>query len=353
MLWAVVMAGGRGTRFWPESRNENPKQFLSLFGKETLLEQTVRRLGTLIPRSRVLVVTQAAKTDRVAGLLRIPRSQVIGEPVGRNTAPCAILAAAVISKKDPDAVLAILPADHRIAQTKVLRRALGAAAKAAVAKRLPVTFGIVPKFAFTGYGYLEVGGLAGREAGFPVYRLKKFHEKPGRKKAERFFKSKRFLWNSGMFVWRADGILRAAQAHLPRARRLAAKIISGDLGAGMRRFFPAMPNISIDYGLMEKLPGGILTMPVDFGWSDMGGWLSLAEIFSRDAQENISLGKTLMVRSAGNIVKSPDRLTVLLGVRDFVVIGTPDALLICPKDQTEEIRQVVSRLKEKRLGRYL
>ncbi|MBI3313583.1 MAG: mannose-1-phosphate guanylyltransferase [Candidatus Omnitrophica bacterium] len=354
MLWALVMAGGQGTRFWPESRAKNPKQFLRVMGKKSLLEQTIARIRPVIPPGRILVVTQESKMRDAARHARIPGSNIIGEPVGRNTAPCAALAAALILKKDPAAILAILPSDHHIEKSGVFSRALKAAGKIADKRRLPVTFGIEPDFPHTGYGYLEITKQDGTAGGFKVYRLKRFHEKPDLKKAKAFLKTKRFYWNSGMFVWRADELLAAAKKFLPSAWRLANEIAAGsNLKVQMKRHYAKMPDISIDYGLMEKMRGKILMLPVKMGWNDVGDWKTLAKYWPKDVSENALFAKTLMIDSRGNIVKGRERLIVFVGVNDCVVVDTEDALLVCSKHKTEHIRKVVEHIKAKNWHQYL
>ncbi|MCM8775791.1 MAG: sugar phosphate nucleotidyltransferase [Candidatus Omnitrophica bacterium] len=353
MLWALVMAGGQGTRFWPESRTENPKQFLRIFGCRSLLEQTVDRLQGVIPPSRILVVTQDAKVSQAARFLAIPHSQILGEPVGRNTAPCAALVASIVIRKDPEAVLAILPADHRIEKVGYFRTALRQAADIAWRYQFPVTFGIQPDFPHTGYGYLETDKLVGRKDGFKIYRLKKFHEKPDVQRARAFLRTGRFYWNSGMFVWRADKLLEATNTYLPSAYDLAVKITDHGIRKGMKRFYRRMPNISIDYGLMEKLRGKILTLPVDMGWSDVGDWKVAGQFWPKDRDQNAVLGKAIFVDSSGNVVKSRKRLIALVGIRDHIVIDTLDALLVAHKDKTELIRKVVEQLKTEKQTRYL
>ncbi len=352
-LWAVLMAGGSGTRFWPESRAGRPKQFLTIFGKKTLLEDTTARLKTVVPPGRIIAVTQKEQVPLVSKLLKLSRSQVIGENVGRNTAPCAVLAAALIHRRDPEAVLALLPADHRIGEEKKFQKALEAAAKVATEQRMPVTFGMKPLFPHTGYGYLEMDRFFTRKEDFSFYKLKCFHEKPSLPKARRFLKAKRYLWNSGMFVWRADALLEAAKKYLPEAYKLAQKILDVGLDSGMKRFYAAMPNISIDYGLMEKLAGKILSLPVDIDWHDLGGWQAFADLWPEDGNKNIVKGNALLVESSSNIVKAGGRLVALLGVKDLVVVDTPDALLICPKSETESIRKIVQAIKQKNLQKYL
>ncbi len=353
-LWAVIMAGGSGTRFWPESRRKNPKQFLKIFGKTTLLEQTVNRLGNVIPPSRVLVVTQDDKVSLCRKLLPlVPRNQIFGEPVGRNTAPCAALGAALVLKKDPEAVIALLPADHLIAKEMLFRQALILAENLAQKEKYPVTFGIKPVFPHTGYGYLELDRFFQKRKTFPVYRLKCFHEKPDIKRATAFFRSGRFLWNSGMFVWRAEEVIKATDRYLPQAGRIIKKIMVVGLEKGMKKFYAAMPNISIDYGLMEKMRGRILAIPLDLGWNDVGGWQSLADLWPKDQKRNVAIGKTLLIHSEGNIIKGNKRLVALLGIKDCVVVDTPDALLVCPRHKTESIRQIVAELRKRKWEQYL
>ena len=360
MLWAVLMAGGSGTRFWPESRGAKPKQFLKLFGPKTLLEQTAARLHPVVPPSRIWVITQADKVSLAAKLLaKVPRSQIVGEPAGRNTAPCAALAAALIHEKDPHAVIALLPADHAVEKTALFRKTLLAAALAAEKYKLPVTFAVKPSCPHTGYGYLERGPHVilrplGRKM-MKVYYVRRFHEKPTLSKARLYLRSKRFFWNSGMFVWRTDALLEAARRHLPRVDRLARQIAQGggNWQGRMKRLYPSMPGVSIDFGFMEKMRGKILMIPVAMGWKDVGGWHSLPEILPQDTCKNVVLGKTLLVDSTGNVVKARHRLVALLGVDNHVVIDTEDALLICPKHKTEAIRKIVEKLKENKWGEYL
>lgn len=352
MLWSLIMAGGSGTRFWPESRSHKPKQFLSIFGKKTLIQQTLDRIHPQVPSSRVLVITNKQYTPQVKKLLKISSSQIVGEPIGRNTAPCAVLAAAYFFMKDPDAVMAILPSDHRIAKEPLFKKALHAAAKLANETRLPVTFGIRPSFANTGYGYLEMGGRHGKTEGFDSYKLKQFHEKPDAAKAKKFFESGKFLWNSGMFVWRADALLEAARKYLPDAYELSFQILEAGMDKGLKKFYSKMPNISIDYGLMEKLAGQILTVPVDIGWHDLGGWLAFEHFWEKDADGNSVRGKAVFVDSKNNIVKS-NKLVAMIGVHDFVVVDTEDAILVCPKSKSEEIRSLVSALKERKMEVHL
>ena len=374
-LWAVVMAGGSGTRFWPESREKNPKQFLSLFGKKTLFEETLHRISPLIPKSRVVVVTQKSYTSIVKKLGKLSSSQILGEPVGRNTAPCVALAAQMILKKDPQAVLAILPSDHKIGKPALFCKVLAAAEETARETGMPVTFGIQPDFPHTGYGYLEIAKLLEKRKGLPVFRLKRFHEKPTLAKARVFLKTRRFLWNSGMFIWSAGPLLQAARQFLPKVYKIATVIARSPASGGttkqsafttgllrpsgarndrMAKFYPQMPSISIDYGLMEPMRGKILTLPADIEWCDLGGWRAFQNIWPRDREGNGVQGKQVLISEGrGNFVRSGKRLTALLGVSDLVVVDTEDALLIASRDKVESVRNIVGMLRKRRWKKYL
>ncbi len=349
MNWAVIMAGGSGTRFWPESRRRRAKQFLNLFGPKTLLEQTFDRVRKVVPSSRILVFTALDKAASTAKLLRIPRSQVIGEPVGRNTAPCAAWAASLVLRKDPSAVLGIFPADHFIKEEAIFAKVLRIAYAQAEEQGMPVTLGIKPDQPHTGYGYLEIAGKKAAVRGTPVFFLKCFHEKPGFAKARAYFRSRKFLWNAGIFIWRADCLLETTRRELPAVFKAVVRIASGEIPAAtVKKIFAKVPRISIDYGLMEKLSGGILAIPVAMGWNDVGSWATLREVLPVDRRGNLSIGNNLLVESSGNVVKGSGRLIATVGLKDHVVVDTGDAILVCPVDKTESIRKIVQALEKKK-----
>ncbi len=348
--WAVIMAGGSGTRFWPESRQNLPKQFLALFGKKTLLEQTFDRLLKTVPRDRVVVFVARDKVALTRKLLKLPANQVIGEPVGRNTAPCAVWAASFLMRRDPSAMIGIFPADHYIRDEKTFTRTVRAAFRAAGSTGMPVTLGIRPDAPHTGYGYLEMG----EKRSGNIFYLKKFHEKPDAARARKYVASGKFLWNAGIFVWRADCLLETARVFLPEVFRTVTSIASGGMSAArIKSLFSGVPSISIDYGLMEKIPGRILTMPVSMGWNDVGGWASLAKLLAQGRSGNVTAGKTLLVESSGNFVKSRGKLIAAVGLKDHVVIETEDAILVCPMDETEEIRKIVAELQKNKMKQFL
>ncbi len=354
MRWAVIMAGGSGTRFWPESRRHLPKQYLNLLGPQTLLEQTFRRLLRVVPVSRILVFTAQDKRSLTARLLDLPKTQVIGEPVGRNTGPCAAWAASHILARDPSAVLGIFPADHYIKDEKTFARVVWTAYEQAEEKGMPVTLGIEPSRVHTGYGYLEKGALLSTVRGTKIFVLKRFCEKPERAVAERYVRSGKFLWNAGIFIWRADCLLETTRNCLPAVFRGVTKITTGKLSpVAVQRTFRRIPSVSIDHGLMEKLKGTILMIPVSMGWNDVGNWATLRDLLPMDGRGNVTLGRSLLVESSGNIVKAKDRLIATVGLKDHVVVDTGDVVLVCPIHATEEIRKIVSMLSRKRQDHLL
>jgi mannose-1-phosphate guanylyltransferase len=354
MNWAVIMAGGSGTRFWPESRKRCAKQFLSLFGRKTLLEQTFDRIKKVIPSSRILVFTALDKAASTAKRLHIPRSQVIGEPVGRNTAPCAAWAASLILKKDPSAVLGIFPSDHFIKNENAFAKVLRVAYEQAGNEGMPVTLGIKPSQPHTGYGYLEMAGKKATVRGTPVFFLKRFHEKPRLARARAYLRSGKFLWNAGIFIWRADCLLETARRELPAVFKEVVKIAAGGISAAaVKKIFSKVPGISIDYGLMEKLSGGILTIPVVMGWSDVGSWSALKDVLPVDKKGNLSIGSNILLESSGNVVKGSGRLIATVGLKDHVVVDTGDAVLVCPVNKTEFIRKIVVELQKRNMHHFL
>lgn len=354
MNWALIMAGGSGTRFWPASRQAKPKQFLSLWGGLTLIEETCSRIRSVIPKERLDVFTQASQVSWVAKHLKIKSSQIVGEPMGRNTAPCAIWAALRILKKDPDAVITILPADHFIGKPDQFARALKSAYEVARKTGQPVTLGIQPDSAHTGYGYLEMQKKETTQNGFQVYRLKRFHEKPDTKKAEAFLKSGKFLWNAGIFVWKASELVACAEKYLPKTVQILRKIVDQKIqGKKLAELFSRIEPISIDYGLMEQLKGEILTIPVSVGWSDVGSWSALSKLMNSDREKNVFQGHVIPVRSHGNFIRTSQKPIALVGVKDMVVVDAGDILLICPKKETEAIRELVGELQKRKMKSYL
>lgn len=345
-VYAVVMAGGQGTRFWPLSRGKTPKQLLPLAGgEESLLRATVRRIADLVPPERVLVVTGLGLRDAVlAELPELPPENVLAEPVGRNTAPCVGWAAATVARRDPAGVLAVLAADHFIRDEpgylEVVRRAVRTAASGEL-----VTVGIRPTRPETGYGYLEVG----EPLTDGVFRAKRFVEKPDRARAEDFLRAGTFLWNSGMFFFRADVVLAAIERFLPQLARglaeydVAAK--AGEEAAAVARTYATLPSVSIDTGVMERAEQ-VAVVPGDFGWSDVGSWTTAYELADKDAAGNALPSDAVAVDSERNYVRAPHgKLVALVGVADLVIVDTDDALLVMPRERAQDVRAVVDALR--------
>jgi mannose-1-phosphate guanylyltransferase len=347
---AVVLAGGSGTRFWPASRRHTPKQLLPLAGRaeEALIAATVRRIEPLVPPDRVWISTGTSLVEAtLAALPRVPRSHVIAEPVARNTAPCIGWASAIIARSDPDAIVMVLPADHFIGNESAFRDALGTAIRAAEEGWL-TTVGIVPTRPETGYGYIEVGDPIANG----VRAVTRFVEKPTRERAEAFVADGRYLWNGGMFFFRA-GVMRAAIAeHLPVLAagldRIDAAAARGDEERVLAEVFPTLPSISIDHGVMEKAKR-IAVVPGDFGWNDVGSWQVTWEMSDRDAEGNSLPVGTVTVDAKNNLVRdltsgASGKRWALVGVSDLVVVETDDAVLVVPRDRAQDVRAVVDAL---------
>lgn len=355
-LYAVLMAGGRGTRFWPASRYSRPKQLLSILGSSPLVRQTLERLLPQIPAERVIVVTGEDLGPAVQSLLpEIPPENFLLEPEGRNTAPCIGWAALHLAKRNEHAVMAVLPSDHLIADPQGFRRILAAAADWARRGDHLVTLSIRPDRPETGFGYIEVGTQCGEAGSLPVLRVLRFREKPDLATAEQFLKMGNFFWNSGIFVWKASTLLDALSQYLPEVlqglKRMEEAQAKGD-GAAARQAFLDLPSISIDYGVLERARE-VYTFLGDFGWNDVGSWASVYELSPKDASGNACSPETLTLDASGCLVDAPGRLVALVGVRDLVVVDGGDALLVCRRDDSQRVREVVETLKKTGGDRWL
>ncbi len=353
MLHAVIMAGGSGTRFWPQSTQEKPKQFLSLFGDETMLQTTVERIQALIPSERVWIITNRRYVDLVQEQLPdIPASNVIGEPVAKNTAPCVAAASALIQQQDSEAMMAVLPADHLIADTGTFLSVLKAAAEKARSAEALLTIGIKPTRPETGYGYIEFDEASGEAIdGYEIRKVMQFREKPDVATARQFISASRFLWNSGMFIWSASTILEQFKRYLPdiyeAVNELQAAAGGDQQAEALSQFYHTCPSVSIDYGIMEKAEN-VFVIPADFGWNDVGSWKALYELSGKDEQQNV-LQDVQMVseKSSGNYVHGTgDKVISLVGVKDLAVIETEQAILVCNLDEAQGVKQIVKQLKD-------
>jgi mannose-1-phosphate guanylyltransferase len=359
MLHAVIMAGGGGTRFWPRSRQKKPKQFLTLGGDRSLLQQTVERIEAFAPPENTWIITAAQHAGETARQLpALPAQQIIGEPCGRDTAACIGLGAALIAKQDPDATMLVLPADHVIEPPQEFRRAAHAAEQ--LVKDHPnalVTCGIQPTFPATGYGYIHRGDAIPSRQGLSMYRVKEFREKPDAETAERFLQSGEYYWNSGIFCWRAATILQALQQNQPAiaaaAQRIAAAWTTPQQEQVFRAEYERLGKISIDYAVMEKAKE-VYVVVAPFQWDDVGSWLALERMRPQDAD-----GNTVDARHCGIgtkecvIVGEPDKLIATVGVNNLLIIQDGDAILVADRREEGNIKQLVELLKKKGLEKYL
>jgi mannose-1-phosphate guanylyltransferase len=352
------MAGGTGTRFWPASRNDEPKQLLQLVGEETMLWQTVDRLGDLAPKDRQLIVTnkRLVKTIREQ-LPKLPAAAIVGEPCKRDTAPCIGLAALMVSRDDPDATMVVMPADHVIRPAEVFQAAIRqAVAMVEASPKRIVTFGIRPSYPAEIFGYIH-RGEALKSTGAPAYRVQKFKEKPDGATAKKYLESGEYYWNSGIFVWHAETILGALRERQPEMLGHLEKIVkawdSSERESVLEREFTAIKPISIDYAVMEHATD-VAVIEAPFEWDDLGGWQSLARLVEQDQDANAIVGKHLGLNSQGTIVRTSDNhLVVTLGLKDVIVVHTPNATLVADKHSEEQIRQVVKKLEELGWSEYL
>lgn len=350
-LYAVILAGGSGTRFWPVSRAHIPKQFLVLQGTESLLQATASRLATLIPPQRTYVVTAAPlQAQTVAQLPVVPLAQILSEPMGRNTAAAIGLAAWHLLQHDPAAVMVVLPADHAIADATAFCTSLRQAADVAWQTDMLMTLGVQPTYPATGYGYIEVGTLLDVPAAPGAARVSQFKEKPTLEVATQFLATQRYLWNCGIFVWRASTIVEELRTHMPAlAQQLDAYMAAVQAGASpavLQTLYQQLPNVPIDIGVLEP-SSRVGVLPVTWAWSDVGSWRALADLHPADRDGNVTVGHHLAQRTTNTIVYSTDRLVVTLGVSDLIIVQTDDVVLVCRKDQDQTVRDVVQQLQQR------
>jgi mannose-1-phosphate guanylyltransferase len=346
--YGLILAGGRGTRFWPRSRRRFAKQVLDVAGERSLIQATVERLAPVIPPQRMWILTNAyLRRTIIRQLPEVPPDQVLAEPLQRNTAPAIGLAAHILRQLDPEAVMGVFPSDHVVGKPATYRSVLKAALKAAGAGDL-VVVGIQPRWPETGYGYIEFprGTKAGREA-LPVRR---FHEKPELAKAKRYLTAGNFYWNSGMFFWRADVLLDELRRHLPRTATVLASLPlfgSRRFSTALKRAFPLCDNISIDYGVLEKAGNVSGIAARDFGWNDVGSWNAVYELLPRDACGNVTAPSSICLDSHDNFVDARGKVVALVGVRDLIVVDTPDALLVAAREDAQRVGEVVKALEKR------
>ncbi len=363
-FYPVILAGGRGTRFWPLSRKKRAKQLLALDGKQTMIQQTVARLLPLAPAKTFWIITNEDLRTAIAKQLpKLPKSQVLAEPVGRNTAPAIGLAAFLLLRENPEAVLGLFPSDHVIGDEDRYRETLERGIEIAATGANIVVLGIRPHRAETGYGYIEVGSASQGEA----LRVRRFTEKPDAKKAAEFVAAGNYFWNSGMFLWSARTLADALQEHLPKTARLleeiAATFGTRKFAATFRKLYPKCENISVDYAVLEprsakgEQAGNIFCLPADFGWNDLGSWTALHE--HHTAKSNppegnlVAASGVFLMNARGNYIHAPGKFVAAVGVIDLVVVETPDALLITTRQHAQDVGKVVKYLDEQKLHKLV
>ncbi|HPI37405.1 MAG TPA: mannose-1-phosphate guanylyltransferase [Ignavibacteriaceae bacterium] len=353
-LYAVVMAGGVGARFWPKSREKYPKQLLKIFDDHTLIQATVQRLEGMVDNDKILIVTNKLhKEEIIKQLPQILPENIIEEPFGRNTAACIGLASIVIEKKSKDAVSVILPADHIIKEKDIFQNTIKKAVEYAHRSKGLITIGIPPTRPETGYGYIQIDDRNVEDNIFKVYT---FAEKPNFTTAVRFIESGDFMWNSGMFIWRVDTILDEFKLYMPELnqglQKLKQFVDTPDFEKEVLNAYGQFRNISIDYGIMEKSKRVYLTKGV-FTWSDVGSWEEVYQLSNKNKDRNAINGPAYTDMAFDSYIYSPDKFTAVIGLDNIIVINTDDALLICRRDQAQEVKKVVEHLKLKKLNNYL
>jgi mannose-1-phosphate guanylyltransferase len=358
-MYAVIMAGGEGTRLWPASRESCPKQFLSILGGDPLVGQTLGRLKDLVPPERILVLINRRHRDVARRLLgSVPPQNIIVEPRKRDTAPCIGLAAEIVRKRAGDQTIVCLPSDHIIQPAEGLRDCLRQADACVESDPQALyTIGIRPTFPATGYGYILRGDAVRQIDGQTVYEVAGFHEKPAMAVAEAYFDSGDYFWNSGIFFWRTDAILEAIRRRLPELWEGLAELVpdldTDRMEAALARVFPRLPRISVDYGILEGADR-VRVVEGRFAWDDVGTWRILRGHVAADEHGNIVQGRGVAMNSSGSILYSTgEHLVTALGVRDLIIVATPDATLVTTRESAEHVRDLVAKLKDLHLDKYL
>ena len=350
--YVVIMAGGRGERFWPQSRESTPKHLLPIVGDKPMLAQTVDRVAGVVPRENIFIITTQAQLDGCREACPdVPPANIIAEPMGRDTAAATGLAMLLVKQRNPQAAFAMLPADHVIKDTAEYAKLLNVAFEAAESADVLVTLGIKPSAPETGFGYIHRAGVWRTVGGREVMKVERFVEKPNLETAERYVASGEYYWNAGMFVWRVPVVEAAFKAHASELYAGLAQLeTAAGSGAGWAKaladLYPTLKKVSVDYALMEKSTN-VVVVPATFDWDDVGAWPALAKHFEPDAHGNVLRGPALVEKGTHNIVISTDgQLVGVIGVNDLIVVHTEGATLVCPKDRAQEIKALLGRIKQ-------
>lgn len=350
----VIMAGGRGERFWPRSRRKLPKQLLNLAGEDSLLQQSVGRIRNLTDDDRIYVVTNIDYTEPVRQQLpMLPERNILIEPEGRNTAPCVGLAAIYIQNHFPgeDPSMAILPSDALVNDVEEMRKVLRIGLDYTQQNNRGLIYGMWPTRPETGYGYIQLGEVLGETEGVAFHKVVAFKEKPQRTTAEKYWQSKEFLWNAGMFVWKVSRLLEEIRTHLPDLaaglEKLRPYLGAEDEQNKLAEIYPTLPAISIDYGILEKTKN-LAVIPTEFGWDDLGSWSSLERILRADQAGNVVQGDLTGIETKNCIIYSPKKAVAALGVSDLIIVETDDVLMVCAKEKAQEVKKIIEKLKMKK-----
>jgi mannose-1-phosphate guanylyltransferase len=348
--YALILAGGRGTRFWPQSRRSRSKQVLTIDGERSMIQATVDRLAPILPPENIWILTNDhLRKEIIKQLPEVPAKQIIAEPVQRNTAPAIGLAAHILKSIDPEAVMGVFPSDHIIAKPKRYLQMVKAAFSAAEKGKIAV-LGIAPRWPETGYGYVEFPKDSERGSLKPA-DVASFREKPDLKTAKSYVKKGNFYWNAGMFFWRADTVLASLRAHLPKTFTLLSGLppfAHKNFSACLSEVFPLCENISIDYAVLERARNVVGLACDEIGWNDVGSWNAVYELLPRDADANVSKSILQAMSSSGNYIDAGKKLVALLGVKDLIVVDTPDALLIADRHRAQEVGDIVKALEKQK-----
>jgi len=353
MITGVIMAGGKGERFWPKSRIKMPKQFLKLYGDKTMIQQTADRLKRLMPIENIFVVTNIDYAGLISDQIpELPTENILIEPMGKNTAACIGLAAIHTERLDTDSIMVVVPSDHVIKDEETYLGVLKAAIEKAKAGNNLVTIGIKPQHPETGYGYINFKKITNEIFhNNPVHKVERFVEKPDYDTAVKYVESGDYLWNSGMFIWKTSTILNAIKEYMPQLYS-ALNVIrehfdSDEIEKILYEEYSKLESISIDYGIMEKAKN-VYVVPGDFGWDDVGSWTSIERLYEKDENDNVIKGNVVSVDTKKCIITGSDKLIATLGIEDVIIVDTEDALLICSKDKAQNVKEVLNELREKK-----
>ncbi len=353
-LYAIIMAGGVGSRFWPRSKKKTPKQLIKIFGENTMIQDTVERLKGIVDQKNIIIITNKIQKEGIIEQLpSIPEENIIEEPFGRNTAACIGLASIIVKSRDKDAVTLVLPADHIIRETDNFHQTLLKAADFATESKGLLTIGIVPSHPETGYGYIQIDETKVQDHFYKVFT---FAEKPNYSTAVRFVKSGDFFWNSGMFIWRTDAILKEIEEYMPELfeglQTIQKTIGTQNFEDTLSNVYGQLKKISIDYGVMEHSKN-VYLVKGNFTWSDVGNWEAVYQLSEKDEEGNVKIGKTYTDESHESYIYSPDKFTAVIGLDNILVVNSEDSLLICKREKSQDVKKVIDYLKFNKLDEFI